>query len=214
METFEIDFQVFFYMVIGIFGLAGFMRGWWKEAITTGGLVFLLTMLKYPDLANAVVGMLNKGLDFLSELLIKTGLLSNNISHIDSGNSQFYVFTLIFFVILSYFVGRSAGGTINSTVGGRMFGAILGLANGFIILSLFREYILSRYLPNSGVSTAAVPGNATTLTVSSVPQESIMDGVGVWILIIGGLLLFFFAITSRISYTSGKMSTRAPIGYK
>jgi len=214
METLDINFEVFFYMVIGIFGLAGFMRGWWKEAITTGLLVFLLAMLKYPDLANAVVGMLNKGLDFLSGFLINIGLLNSSIAHIDPGNSQFYIFTLIFFVIISYFVGRSAGGTINSTIGGRMFGAILGLANGFIILSLFREYILSRYLPNSGVSTATAPTSAATVTVSSVPQDSIMDGAGIWILIIGGLLLFFFAITSRISYTSGKMSTRPPIGYK
>jgi hypothetical protein len=215
MENYTMDFQVFFYMVIGIFGLAGFMRGWWKEAITTGLLVFLLAMLKYPDLAAAVVDLLNQGLDLLSQLLIKTGLLQQSIAHIDPANSQFYIFTLIFFIIISYFIGRSAAGTLNITVGGRMFGAILGLLNGFIILSLFREYILQRYLPNTGVTaSAAATATTATMTVSNVPSQTVMDGAGIWILIIGGVLLFFFAISSRISYTSGKVKTRAPIGYK
>ncbi|OQY27171.1 MAG: hypothetical protein B6243_13320 [Anaerolineaceae bacterium 4572_5.2] len=214
MENYTMDFQVFFYMVIGIFGLAGFMRGWWKEAITTGLLVFLLAMLKYPELAESVVGLLNQGLDLLSELLIKVKLLEHSIAHIDSANSQFYILTLIFFVIISYFIGKSAAGTLNITVGGRMFGAVLGLLNGFIILSLFREYILQRYLPNTGMSTAATPTTVTSVAVSNVPPETIMDGAGIWILIIGGALLFFFAISSRLSYTSGKVKTRAPIGYK
>ena len=214
MENYTMDFQVFFYMVIGIFGLAGFMRGWWKEAITTGLLVFLLAMLKYPDLAAAVVDLLNQGLDLLSQLLIKAGLLQQSIAHIDPANSQFYIFTLVFFVIISYFIGRSAAGTLNITVGGRMFGAILGLLNGFIILSLFREYILQRYLPNTGIATSTAAASTATMTVSNVPQQTVMDGAGIWILIIGGVLLLFFAISSRISYTSGKVKTRAPIGYK
>ncbi len=215
MENYTMDFQVFFYMVIGIFGLAGFMRGWWKEAITTGLLVFLLAMLKYPELAESVVDLLNQGLDLLSQLLIKVGLLSQSIVHIDPADSQFYIFTLVFFVIISYFIGRSAAGTLNITVGGRMFGAILGLLNGFIILSLFREYILQRYLPNTGITTSAAASATTaTMTISNVPPQTVMDGAGIWILIIGGVLLFFFAISSRISYTSGKVKTRAPIGYK
>ena len=215
MENYTMDFQVFFYMVIGIFGLAGFMRGWWKEAITTGLLVFLLAMLKYPELAAAVVDLLNQGLDLMSDLLIKAQIIDSSITHINSSNSQFYVFTTIFIIIISYFIGKSAAGTLNITVGGRMFGAILGLLNGFIILSLFREYILQRFLPNTEISAAAAASATTaTVTISNVPPQTVMDGAGIWILIIGGALLFFFAISNRVSYTSGKVKTRAPMGYK
>ena len=38
----QVDFVVLMYMVAGVFGLVGFFRGWWKEAITAGLLSALL----------------------------------------------------------------------------------------------------------------------------------------------------------------------------
>ncbi|MFQ5577646.1 MAG: hypothetical protein ACE5G8_11755, partial [Anaerolineae bacterium] len=121
--------------------------------------------------------------------------------------------TLIVLIIVSYFIGKTGVGDLKLTTGGRLFGGVLGLTNGFIVLSLLREYVLRRFLPGSGVSAAAAVPDNLTLTISNVPRETIMDGFAIWVFIIGGALLLIIALSSRISYTSGKISRRSPLGY-
>ena len=96
----------------------------------------------------------------------------------------------------------------------RIFGGILGLVNGFIALSLVREYILGRFLPGSGVSAASAVPETVTVTIADVPQSSIMDGFTVWIFVAIGLLAAAVAIGSRFDYQSGKLEKKAPLGYK
>lgn len=209
----QIDFQVFFYMVIGIFGLAGFMRGWWKEAITTGLLVFLLILLAYPELAANIIDQINTLLGRVREVSFVSSGAVDAPSNVDPAESQFYIILMTVLVIISYFIGN-AFGNFNTTTGGRIFGGILGLTNGFIILSLVKEYILRRYLPEGTFMSAAAAPEQITMTITDVPQASITDGFGLWVFIIGGALLLVFAVTSQISYTSGKIKRRPPLGYK
>jgi len=211
----NIDFQVFFYMVVGLFGLVGFLRGWWKEAITTGLLVFLLIMLKYPTLAATIIERINGIIDLIraSDTIRAAGAIDPPAT-VDPAQSQFYVILLIVLVAASYFIGKVGLGNAAVTAGGRLFGGILGFTNGFIILSLLREYVLRRFLPNSGIAAASVTPDNITMTITGVPQTSITDGLTIWILIIGGGLLFLASLSTRFKLTKGSISKQPPPGYR
>lgn len=211
----NINFEVFFYMVVGLFGLVGFFRGWWKEAVTTGLLVFLLIMLKYPALAATIIERINGIIDLIrkSDAIRAAGAIEPPAT-VDPSQSQFYIILLVVLVLASYFIGKIGMGDAAVTAGGRLFGGILGFVNGFIILSLFREYVLRRFLPDSGISAASVTPDNITMTITGVPQTSITDGLTIWILIIGGGLLFLATLSTRFKLTKGSISKQPPPGYK
>ena len=223
MSGVTIDAQTFLLMVVGIFGLVGFLRGWWKEAITTGLLILLLWLLTQPDLAETIIGFINEIIKLIATFFTAGSLQPTEIASaagtveaptIDPSQFKPYIFILIILIILSYFTGNAALNGVALTPLARIFGGILGLINGFIIISLVREYILRRFLPLSGVSaTAAVP-ETLTVTVTDVPQTSIMDGFTPWVFIIAGGFVLLLALGTRYKYTSGKLIKQPPLGYK
>ncbi len=224
-NTLDINYTVVFYMIVGLFGLAGFLRGWWKEAITTGLLTLLLIMLEKPDLAQQIIDSVNNLLDkFRTTAAFSAAGSLAPTTDIQANQRETYIIVLIALVIVSYFIGNM---TLSNdlTAGGRIFGGMLGFTNGFIALSLFKEYILGRFLPGglatelgaasaaSAATAASIPDNLT-LSITNVPKTSITDGFSIWIFIVGGALLFLFALTSRVSIERGKISKRPPLGYK
>ncbi len=218
-----IDFETFLIMVAGIFGLVGFVRGWWKEAITTGLLILLLFLLRQPTIAGSIIEQINKILRIIAALFTARSLELTEIAaaagtveapRVDPGAFQPYIIVLIILIVASYFVGNVALNGAVLTPIARLFGGILGLINGFIILSLLREYILRRFLPESGVSAAAAVPDTITVTVSNVPEASIMDGLTFWAVLIGGLLVVILALGTRFKYTSGKVVRQTPLGYR
>lgn len=210
----QIDFQIFFYMVVGLFGLVGFYRGWWKEAITTGLLTFLLLLLEKPEWAAQIIEWINSALDYLRDTSVfsASGAMDPP-PDIDPATSQFYIVVMIVLIVASYFIGRSNLQN-DTTSGGKLFGGILGLTNGFIALSLIREYIIRRFLPGSGISASAVAPPQLTLTITDIPRESITDGLAIWILIIAGAIVFLGAITTRYEVKKGlSVAKKVPPGY-
>ncbi len=224
-NTLNIDYNVVFYMVVGLFGLAGFLRGWWKEAITTGLLSLLLIMLEKPELAQQIIDSINKLLDSFrnSSAFSAAGSLAPG-GDIPANQRETYIIVLIVLIVVSYFIGNM---TLNNdlTTGGRIFGGVLGFTNGFIVLSLFKEYILGRFLPGglatelgtasaASIATAASVPDNLTLSITNVPKASITDGFAIWIFIVGGVLLLLFALSSRVQFERGKITKRPPLGYK
>lgn len=218
-----IDFQTFILMVVGIFGLVGFLRGWWKEAITTGLLVLLLWLLTQPTLAASIIDFINQIIQLIVTFFRAGSLQPTEIAStagtvqaptINPSQFQPYIIILIIIIIFSYFTGNKALGDVALTPIARIFGGILGLINGFIIVSLVREYILGRFLPDSGVSATAVAPASLGVTVSNVPQTSIMDGITPWIFILGGAFILVLALGTRYKYTSGKLNRQPPLGYR
>ena len=218
-----IDFQSFILMVIGIFGLVGFMRGWWKEAITTGLLVLLLFLLRRPELADGIFDFINRLIKLIATFFQARSLELNEIAaaagtvdapNIDPSAFQVYLVLLVALIVISYFAGNASLADKTITPIARLFGGVLGLVNGFIILSLAREYILRRFLPGSGISAASAVPDQVTITISNVPQSSIMDGFTAWAVIIAGVLVVVLAFGTRYEYQSGKLKPRTPLGYK
>ena len=60
MATITVDYMILMWMVIILFGMVGYFRGWWKEGITTAFLTVLVLLLQFPGLAVAIINTINK----------------------------------------------------------------------------------------------------------------------------------------------------------
>jgi hypothetical protein len=231
VDTIEINWTTISYCVIGLFALAGFFRGWWKEAITTfllGGLVLLLQM---PEVAYSIIDFVNQILatiwswlpasitDFLTNIFGITSL------QIDASNGQTWlvilIATLAFSIILSHFLlpnqNRRSGGYYAYPVTplGGFIGGLLGGLNGFLIINLVREYLTGSSLPLPGVEEpaseiAVVGGIASTgvdLAVTDMPTFTQISEFAGWIVVGLGVLLLLFVLRSRFA------SKKQPLGY-
>jgi hypothetical protein len=234
----QIDWMAITYLVVGFFALVGFFRGWWKEAITTFVLVFLLILLQRPDWALRIVNALNWGI--ARGWLFITGLLdlpTTGPIQLDPTHAGTWLLILLLALGLSGLIARMIlpGAThripgVYYTVGfiGRLLGLLLGGLNGFLVLNLVREYLDGRALPGGTppetevaiAGTSAFGPASTSLSVQAVnlPSFSILDSHIPWLAIGLGLLVFFAAIANRVkvlrSQAGSKIEYRSPYGYQ
>jgi hypothetical protein len=219
-DLIEIDYQALAYMVIGAFGLVGFFRGWWKEAITTGLLTLLLLMLKVPSIATRIVEIMdtivNAIWNFIQSLRESSSFVASTVQvgpppDVNPQRYWIYVITLIVLVIASYFIGKTGLTKNGLTAGARLLGAILGFYNGFVVISLVREFVIGRFLPGAPAAAAtATPPSTVTVQVMNMPATSIADPPTVYFLIGAGLLLFIIAISVAWSVQRAKVSRKVP----
>lgn len=224
MSIIEVDFQIIFYMIVGFFGLVGFLRGWWKEGITTIFLVFLLLLIQRPDIAIRIIDSINKVIKLIftfftarslePEALAATAATVEPPVTIDPTTFKIYLITLIALVVASYFISNNRIGNNIVTPGGRLVGAVLGIINGVIALSLIREYAIGRFLPGAQVSAAAAPPTTFALQVTNLPRSSITEGAAIWVFLIGGAILGLLVLGTRWQYTKGQLKSLTPPGYK
>jgi hypothetical protein len=237
-----INWTVLAWLVIGLFALAGFFKGWWKEAITTIFLGILVFFLQVPDLAQMFVDLINLvisitwqilpdfALDFL-ETVLGIGI-GGATPKIEAGSTQTWLIILTVFIGLAILIGRlSLPGSgrraaIYSgyvvTLGGSLLGALLGALNGWLIISLVRSYLDGRNLPG-GSETAAIgmampPSDQVVIQAVDVPNATILDGFLPWLFVAIGLVVLLFAIRSRVVILEDKgfrrVEYRPPLGYK
>ena len=67
----QIDWMVLTYLIIIVFAIGGFFRGWWKEAITTFFLVGLLILLQRPDWAQILIDVINQVILFIWQVVVR-----------------------------------------------------------------------------------------------------------------------------------------------
>jgi hypothetical protein len=219
----EIDYQALVYMIVGAFGLVGFFRGWWKEAITTGLLTLLLVMLKVPSIATRIVEIMdtivNAIWNFIQTLRGSSSFVASTVQvgappDVNPQRYWIYVITLVVLVIASYFIGKT-GLTQNATAGGRLLGAIFGFYNGFVTVSLVREFVIGRFLPGASAAAAtATPPSTVSIQVVNMPQTTITDTPTIYVLILVGLLLFIIAIAAAWKFEWAKISRKPLPGYR
>lgn len=208
-QSLQIDYTLVTYIVIGIFALVGFMRGWWKEAVTTGLLTLLVLVVKRPEAAATVFDFIDKlvvtiwqALQRLRETsdLVASALPAEEPPVIDGKRQSIYIIILIAAVVASYFFSK-IGLTQTMSAGARLIGALLGAYNGYIVLNLLDWFMRGR-LPGVGEVTAAgAPPSEVTLTVKNLPATSTLEQDGVVLLILaGGFLVFLVALATSISF--------------
>ena len=223
-DLIQIDFNIVQYMIIGFFGLVGFFRGWWKEGFSTFFLSLLLLMLKRPAFAEKFITIVNSILKALYNLvrdqLASTFSASAAVTtppNVDPRTYQIYLITLIVLVITSYLIGRTAIGKNTVTPLGQVLGATLGILNGFVAISLIREYILQRFLPGAAFATAqetaGPPPSTFSIQFVDIPPWSIADGLLPWFIIaVGGVVML--AVIATGWDPKKKLKRTTPPGYK
>jgi hypothetical protein len=203
-QVVQIDYPMFATMVVGLFGLVGFMRGWWKEAVTTGLLTLLLLLLKKPDIAagliNSIDSIVVAAWNALRPILESTaGTVSAVAAEeppvIDPKRYSIYVIILVLAVVASYFFSK-IGLTQTLSAGARLLGGGLGVYNGYVVITLLREYVIGRYLPGAGEMAAAAPPTAISIEVANLPQASLADAPTVYFLIAAGGMVFLVAVAT------------------
>jgi hypothetical protein len=239
----EIDWMLLTYIVVIFFAIGGFFRGWWKEAITSLFLALLLLLLKRSDWAQIFINVLNQIIAFVWELVVRVlnSLFSLGLANapfqFDASSSGTWIIILIITLGIAGLIGRFALPNYTDRPKGKIFsvgfiarvlGLLLGVVNGFLVMSLVREYLDGSALPGNespateltavGTSTYGPAANSLSIQAVNLPNITILDSYLPWLIIGLGLLLFFAAIKSRVYIQTSKSGgrrivDRAPYGY-
>jgi len=189
--TLEIPYDQIMLLVMGLFMFVGATRGWHREFFTTCVLVLLLFFLVNPVLAAPVAEYLGKLLRLILALVqgrgsLDPGKLIERYETIeapfDGGNPYlFLVVILVGFVLLSY--GTRAGGKDISALS-RILGGMLGLLNGFMVISLIKDYVVEYFQRETPALAAAGPPPQLSVAVSGLPSEGLLGRGGQYLVLI------------------------------
>jgi hypothetical protein len=222
-----INWTILAYIIVGLFALSGFFKGWWKEAITTWVLALLVFLLYFPPLAQLFIGLINFIFATIASLLPDTlradlqnfleatlGIITvNGAIQLDPANGGTWLVILLLFIGLAIFISRSIlpsdfkvgrAEVYRPTLWASLLGAAIGALNGFVIISLLNAYLNGSNLPGAtAAGTAAAPAPGIIETVA-VPNFVITESFLPWMLIGIGLLVFVAAISSRVAVRKDK----------
>jgi hypothetical protein len=204
----EIDYRTLTYIVIGLFALLGFTRGWLREAFATILLMALVYMLAQPESAKRIIAIIGKLVTtFLAAFTKKaaTGSPIDSLARAISGlfNVEnpygFMVLLTIFLIFVSYAVGKRSLLDEGKLVPlSRLLGGTIGAVNGFIVLSLIREYLLailgiSSDLTRSGQTLRALEApRQVSVSLKNMPATSLVSGTTALLLFLFGFVVFAF----------------------
>jgi hypothetical protein len=205
----EIDYTVLGYIILGLFALVGFFRGWWKEGVTTVLLVLLVVILTQPQAAVSLINIINRVLELLKPVVSIT---------LDPNNRNVYVTTLIVLVTMSYLVGKVGLGGYAVAPMGAILGGVLGAVNGFIVSSLVKEYLLGGFRPGATVTAAAAATpNVISFQVTGVSGQTLSSGRELfWGILIVGIVVLVLLVSTRfeLARPSPMVKGKAPAGHK
>ncbi len=226
----ELNWSLVTLLVVGVFAVSGFYKGWWKEAITNFFLAILVFLLMFPDIAQWMIDLFNTVLSTLwgwTPEVIQNFLGVTATPQFDAASSTTWLIILLLFLGLAILVSRL--GLSNIIIGirpqvvytpksmGSFLGGLLGGLNGFLIINLVREYVAGSNLPQGDVPStevAMVTGEAVRMASSGVavrltdlPRFTTLDNVLAWIIVGIGVLLALLAVRKRAwGYTSYKVN--------
>jgi hypothetical protein len=213
-------------LIIGFFALSGFLKGWWKEAITTFFLGILVFFQLVPSAAQLFIDSINWVISLIWRIIPNVvfefiysifgwGSGTPDVApQVDAGSSQTWLIMLILFIGLAVLVGRLVlpGAGRNAAVyrsyvvtcSGAIFGALLGAVNGWLIISLIKAYLQGNNLPGSGGEMSALgmasapPADDVVIQAVNVPNATIMDSFLPWLFMGIGVLVIIAAIKTRV----------------
>ncbi|MCB0167144.1 MAG: hypothetical protein KDI79_23145 [Anaerolineae bacterium] len=239
----QINWTLLTYLIIIYFAVAGFSRGWWREAITTVFLAVLVFLLQNPDWAQTIIDTINSWIAAIWSYIptgitdvVNNGLTNffavttrtDNPFQLDPSAPETWFFILIIFMVLSAIIG-GLGFRHQPTGFGRLLGIGMGALNGYLLLSIAREYLDGRALPGGEVAAASevslVGGSSFGQAASSVsiqavnlPNITVMDSIIPWLVIGLGLLFLFAIVNTRFRFLTSnegrKIETQRPPFYR
>lgn len=237
----EINVTLLTYIVVVIFAISGFYRGWWKEAITTVILAFLIFLLQIPDFARNLIDTFNMIVMMIwsiipqsvKDFLTSTFGIDTSVSALqaDAGSTSTWLTFLILLILGAILINRlflpggirRQGYAYSVTPIGAVLGALLGGLNGFIIANLVLEYLTGRNLPGGAPATEIALSDGRVVAIASpaarnFPDFTILDSFVPWVIIGLGLLLLVAVLRTRVGIHSKngfrRIDYRVPYGYE
>ena len=209
-ERVEINWTVVTYIIVGLFALSGFFKGWWKEAITTFFIGILIFFLAVPRVAEWFIDTINRIIIFIWDILVGAELVTGQAIQLDGSNGGTWLVILLLFIGLAIFISRASlpnviGGGAHRTYVvtplGSILGGLLGGLNGFLILNLARQYLEGSNLPGrgqpateiamTGTGSVAIASSGIDFQVIDLPNFTAFNAFLPWMIIAFGILVFF-----------------------
>ena len=171
-------------LVMGLFMFVGASRGWRQEFVSSCVLLTLTAILIEPSLAATIIDYISKLIRLIWAFL--KGFGSLDFGQLEAryqatqlpfdGDNPYLLLTavLVGFVFVSYNIQINAKGV---TALSRILGGLLGLLNGFVMVSLFRQYVL-RYFQKASPMLWSQAGTTpeVSVTLQNVPTGDILAG--------------------------------------
>ena len=223
MDLIDIPYETLMIIIVALFALSGFLRGWWREGITSIFLILLTVFLTEPELASSIIeflnGVISTAWNLLRGLLETLGLVEPAVGAaavtppivLDPDDRTLFIIILIVMIVLSYFTSKITLGGRTITLGGRIFGGILGAINGFLAVNLVKEYIVGRFFPATGLSAQSAAPSTLSVAITDVPPESVFTNTSQLLVIAIGVVILALLLANRLT---SKGSPRDPWGYK
>jgi hypothetical protein len=210
-ERVQINWTVVTYIIVGLFALSGFFKGWWKEAITTFFIAILLLFLAVPTLAGWFIDTVNYLITFTWGILADAGIVAGPPIQLDAGDGNTWLVILLLFIGLAIFISRAGlpniitgGGVYKAYVVtplGSVLGSLLGGLNGFLILNLARHYLEGTNLPGgdppateiamTSTGTVAIASPGVNIQFANLPNFTVFNVFLPWIIVALILLVIF-----------------------
>ena len=182
--TLPIDFRELQLLILFIFAMVGIMRGWYREGITALFVAFLGILVWRPEIGEGIINWINNLIKFIL-MFVRSGfsfdparLSAQAVSPgslLDPSSYRLWMTVTVIMVIISYVVGETTFQG-NMTGLGRVLGGVLGVANGFVLLALARQY-LTDYWRSQGLVVAQ--SGPVTVQLNNVPAGDFAGGYGI-----------------------------------
>jgi len=193
--TLPIDFRELQILIIGIFAFIGIMRGWYREGVTSLFVAVLGILVWRPETGQGIINWINEWIKIFLRL-IRSGFDPNRFATqtvsaapvLDPSSYRLWVIVTAIMVFVSYLVGEA---TFNRKLAplGRLLGGILGMANGYVLLALARQYLTDYWRAQGRVVAQSGP---VTVQLTNVPAGNFAGGYG--IIFILGILIAVIAL--------------------
>jgi len=179
-----IDYSELLILVLAIFAFVGVMRGWYKEALTTLAVAALAILVWQPAIAEEVVAAVNKVIGLLTMFFragfsLDLGKISAQTVDpdllLDPNSYRLYIAVTAILLVASYLVGDLSFKN-RVTPLGRLVGGFLGLFNGYVIVSLIRQYAIN-YMRSK--NQAFIASNEMSMKLTNVPAQTLFGGYGI-----------------------------------
>jgi hypothetical protein len=182
--TLPIDYRDLQLVILMIFAAVGLMRGWYREGITSLFVSFLAILVWRPEIGGGIISWIDNLIRFIL-MFIRSGFSFDPVkltaqaartsSILDPSSYQLWMTITVILVVVSYVIGETSFRG-NLTPLGRLLGGVLGAANGFVLLSLARQY-LTEYWRAQGLVVAQ--SGPLTVQFNNVPSSSLAGGYGI-----------------------------------
>ena len=181
--TLIVSYDQLVLLIMALFMFVGAMRGASREAVTTVGLVVLLALLAQPAQAGPIINYLSRLVRliiafFQARFSVDPDTLLKYYQDVQvpfSAQNPYalLIVALVAFVLLSY---GTRGNDKETSALGRILGGVFGLVNGFLVITLFKEYVIQYLLRRSPAVAAAGRPAQFSVAVLGLPTQGSLGG--------------------------------------